>query len=180
MIRERNLDWFPRMRAMSLAADDAEIEQNEMRAMQTQLDHTQKLLVQVAQQLNDVKEQVRCTSTVEGSKVRWKRVGSNPFMSQGELVTTVIKQGVIGLRQSSPVLPFAGNRKLRRSSLVNVPRFSPNPPQRLRNLPDRAALNAIVLNSHSPSRREELQKFVASYHGNRRQHWKAFLSSPKL
>lgn len=47
---------------MSLAADDAEIEQNEMRAMQTQLDHTQKLLVQVAQQLNDVKEQVRlCT-----------------------------------------------------------------------------------------------------------------------
>lgn len=68
MIRERNLDWFPRMRAMSLAADDAEIEQNEMRAMQTQLDHTQKLLVQVAQQLNDVKEQVSSTCRVRYRK----------------------------------------------------------------------------------------------------------------
>lgn len=46
------------MRAMSLAADDAETEQNEMRAMQMQLDQTQKLLLQVTQQLSDVKEQV--------------------------------------------------------------------------------------------------------------------------
>ena len=29
MIKERNLDWFPRMRAMSLAADDGDNEQNE-------------------------------------------------------------------------------------------------------------------------------------------------------
>lgn len=63
MIKERNLDWFPRMRAMSLAADDAETEQNEMRAMQLQLDQTQKLLLQVTQQLSDVKEQV-CNATL--------------------------------------------------------------------------------------------------------------------
>lgn len=46
------------MRAMSLAADEAEGEQNEMRTLQLQLDSTQKLLSTLSLQLSDLKDQV--------------------------------------------------------------------------------------------------------------------------
>ncbi|XP_022242608.1 inositol 1,4,5-trisphosphate receptor type 1-like [Limulus polyphemus] len=58
MIKDRNLDWFPRMRAMSLAANEAEGEQNEIRTLQAQLQNTQKLVSGLSQQLNELKEQV--------------------------------------------------------------------------------------------------------------------------
>lgn len=44
---------------MSLAADEAEGEQNEMRTLQLQLENTQKLLATLSLQLSDVKDQVR-------------------------------------------------------------------------------------------------------------------------
>jgi hypothetical protein len=56
--QDKNLDWFPRMRAMSLAADDGEGEQNEMRSLQQQLSATNKLVENLSQQLNDLKDQV--------------------------------------------------------------------------------------------------------------------------
>lgn len=43
---------------MSLAADEAEGEQNEMRTLQLQLENTQKLLATLSLQLSDVKDQV--------------------------------------------------------------------------------------------------------------------------
>lgn len=54
----KNLDWFPRMRAMSLAADDAESEQNELRNLQAQLAQTNELVETLSRQLNELKEQV--------------------------------------------------------------------------------------------------------------------------
>merc|ERR1712226_1838680 len=58
MIKDKNLDWFPRMRAMSLAADDAEGEQNELRNLQTQLESTNLLVKTLSQQLSELKEQM--------------------------------------------------------------------------------------------------------------------------
>ncbi|XP_022242149.1 inositol 1,4,5-trisphosphate receptor-like isoform X2 [Limulus polyphemus] len=58
MIKDRNLDWFPRMRAMSLTADDGEGEQNEMRTLQAQLDLTQKLVATLSQQLTELRDQM--------------------------------------------------------------------------------------------------------------------------
>lgn len=58
MIKERNLDWFPRMRAMSLAAEDSESEQNELRNLQLQLENTNRLVQTLSQQLTELKEQM--------------------------------------------------------------------------------------------------------------------------
>lgn len=46
------------MRAMSLAADDAESEQNELRSLQTQLAQTNVIVETLSRQLNELKEQV--------------------------------------------------------------------------------------------------------------------------
>lgn len=43
---------------MSLAADEGEGEQNEMRTLQLQLENTQRLLSTLSLQLSDVKDQV--------------------------------------------------------------------------------------------------------------------------
>ena len=45
-VQERCLDWFPRLRAISLAAEEVEGEQNEWRTLQTQLGATQVRYVQ--------------------------------------------------------------------------------------------------------------------------------------
>ncbi|XP_071082812.1 inositol 1,4,5-trisphosphate-gated calcium channel ITPR1-like isoform X3 [Haliotis cracherodii] len=58
MIKDKNLDWFPRMRAMSLAADDSEGEQNDLRNLQVQLDFTNKLVQVLSHQLSELKEQM--------------------------------------------------------------------------------------------------------------------------
>ena len=58
-LQEKNLDWFPRMRAMSLAADDSEGEQNELRNLSVQLESTNSLVKTLSGQLAELKEQVR-------------------------------------------------------------------------------------------------------------------------
>ena len=47
------------MRAMSLAMDEGESEQNEMRNLQEKLESTTRLVYTLSQQLNELKEQVR-------------------------------------------------------------------------------------------------------------------------
>ncbi|XP_018612141.1 inositol 1,4,5-trisphosphate receptor type 1 isoform X4 [Scleropages formosus] len=58
MIKEHNLDWFPRMRAMSLVSSDAEGEQNEIRSLQEKLESTMKLVSNLSSQLTELKEQM--------------------------------------------------------------------------------------------------------------------------
>ncbi|KAL7871156.1 hypothetical protein SRHO_G00086530 [Serrasalmus rhombeus] len=58
MIKEKNLDWFPRMRAMSLVSSEGESEQNEMRSLQEKLDTTVTLVSQLSAQLAELKEQM--------------------------------------------------------------------------------------------------------------------------
>nr|XP_008958869.2 inositol 1,4,5-trisphosphate receptor type 3 isoform X4 [Pan paniscus] len=60
MIKNKNLDWFPRMRAMSLVSNEGEGEQNEIRILQDKLNSTMKLVSHLTAQLNELKEQV-CT-----------------------------------------------------------------------------------------------------------------------
>lgn len=57
--QERNLDWFPRMRAMSLVSSDSEGEQNELRNLQEKLESTMKLVSNLSGQLSELKDQVR-------------------------------------------------------------------------------------------------------------------------
>uniref|UniRef100_A0A672IX97 Inositol 1,4,5-trisphosphate receptor n=1 Tax=Salarias fasciatus TaxID=181472 RepID=A0A672IX97_SALFA len=58
MIKEHNLDWFPRMRAMSLVSSDAEGEQNEIRNLQEKLESTMRLVANLSGQLTELKEQM--------------------------------------------------------------------------------------------------------------------------
>ncbi|CAL9704136.1 unnamed protein product [Knipowitschia caucasica] len=58
MIKEHNLDWFPRMRAMSLVSSDAEGEQNEIRSLQEKLESTMRLVCNLSGQLTELKEQM--------------------------------------------------------------------------------------------------------------------------
>ncbi|XP_078000812.1 inositol 1,4,5-trisphosphate receptor-like isoform X2 [Glandiceps talaboti] len=58
MVKDKNLDWFPRMRAMSLAADEGEGEQNELRNLQAQLESTNKLVQTLSAQLAELKDQM--------------------------------------------------------------------------------------------------------------------------
>lgn len=63
MIHERNLDWFPRMRAMSLDAESHEEEDSsshdQIKQYQADLQATQQLVMTLIQQLSELKEQVR-------------------------------------------------------------------------------------------------------------------------
>eukprot|EP00069_Balaena_mysticetus_P011349 bmy_07086T0 len=58
LVRERNLDWFPRMRAMSLVSSDSEGEQNELRNLQEKLESTMKLVTNLSGQLSELKDQM--------------------------------------------------------------------------------------------------------------------------
>ncbi|XP_056455010.1 inositol 1,4,5-trisphosphate receptor type 2 [Gadus chalcogrammus] len=58
MIKENNLDWFPRMRAMSLVSSESDGEQNEMRGLQEKLVGTITLVLQLSGQLAELKEQM--------------------------------------------------------------------------------------------------------------------------
>ncbi|XP_017160266.1 inositol 1,4,5-trisphosphate receptor type 1-like isoform X2 [Poecilia reticulata] len=58
MIKEHNLDWFPRMRAMSLVSSDSEGEQNEIRSLQEKLESTMRLVINLSGQLTELKEQM--------------------------------------------------------------------------------------------------------------------------
>ncbi|MBN3317525.1 ITPR2 protein, partial [Atractosteus spatula] len=67
MAAEKNLDWFPRMRAMSLVSNEGDSEQNEIRILQEKLDNTVTLVTQLSSQLSELKEQVQFTSAAAGS-----------------------------------------------------------------------------------------------------------------
>ncbi|KPP77389.1 inositol 1,4,5-trisphosphate receptor type 2-like [Scleropages formosus] len=56
--QEKNLDWFPRMRAMSLVSSEGDSEQNEIRLLQEKLDSTVNLVAQLSAQLAELKEQM--------------------------------------------------------------------------------------------------------------------------
>ncbi|XP_072886532.1 inositol 1,4,5-trisphosphate-gated calcium channel ITPR3 isoform X1 [Hemitrygon akajei] len=58
MIKTKDLDWFPRMRAMSLVCNEGEGEQNELRNLQEKLFLTMKLVTILTNQLTDLKEQM--------------------------------------------------------------------------------------------------------------------------
>uniref|UniRef100_A0A3P8WR32 Inositol 1,4,5-trisphosphate receptor n=1 Tax=Cynoglossus semilaevis TaxID=244447 RepID=A0A3P8WR32_CYNSE len=58
MIKNNNLDWFPRMQAMSLVVTDGDGEQNEMRILQDKLAATMKVVTTLTSQLNELKEQM--------------------------------------------------------------------------------------------------------------------------
>lgn len=61
--QEKNLDWFPRMRAMSLLSSEGESEQNEIRLLQERLDTTVALVALLSSQLAELKEQVTYSTT---------------------------------------------------------------------------------------------------------------------
>uniref|UniRef100_A0A669CSE7 Inositol 1,4,5-trisphosphate receptor n=1 Tax=Oreochromis niloticus TaxID=8128 RepID=A0A669CSE7_ORENI len=58
MIKNNNLDWFPRMQAMSLVVTDSDGEQNEMRQLQDKLVSTMKVVTTLTTQLTELKEQM--------------------------------------------------------------------------------------------------------------------------
>uniref|UniRef100_A0A672NLQ7 Inositol 1,4,5-trisphosphate receptor n=1 Tax=Sinocyclocheilus grahami TaxID=75366 RepID=A0A672NLQ7_SINGR len=81
MIKNKNLDWFPRMQAMSLVVTEGDGEQNEMRNLQDRLTSTMKVVTQLTSQLSELKEQM-----TEQRKRRQRmgfvdvQSGSNPGM----------------------------------------------------------------------------------------------------
>ncbi|XP_071158976.1 inositol 1,4,5-trisphosphate-gated calcium channel ITPR1-like isoform X6 [Mytilus edulis] len=58
LVKDKNLDWFPRMRAMSLVAEDSEGEQNEIRNLHATLDSTNRLVKNLTKQLTELREQM--------------------------------------------------------------------------------------------------------------------------
>lgn len=58
-LQNNNLDWFPRMQAMSLVVMDGDGEQNEMRMLQDKLASTMKVVTTLTCQLTELKEQVQ-------------------------------------------------------------------------------------------------------------------------
>uniref|UniRef100_A0ABD2XM03 Inositol 1,4,5-trisphosphate receptor n=1 Tax=Trichogramma kaykai TaxID=54128 RepID=A0ABD2XM03_9HYME len=58
MVKDRNLDWFPRLRAKSLAADEGEGEQVELRSLAGQLEMTQQLVKALSNQLTELRDQM--------------------------------------------------------------------------------------------------------------------------
>ncbi|KAF4022699.1 hypothetical protein G4228_014783 [Cervus hanglu yarkandensis] len=74
MIVEKNLDWFPRMRAMSLVSNEGDSEQNEIRNLQEKLESTMSLVRQLSGQLAELKEQM---TEQRKNKQRLGFLGSN-------------------------------------------------------------------------------------------------------
>ncbi|KAM3832398.1 inositol 1,4,5-trisphosphate-gated calcium channel ITPR2 isoform 1-T1 [Vipera latastei] len=74
MIAEKNLEWFPRMRAMSLVSNEGDNEQNEIRNLQERLESTMSLVKQLSSQLAELKEQM---TEQRKNKQRLGFLGSN-------------------------------------------------------------------------------------------------------
>ncbi|XP_053261118.1 inositol 1,4,5-trisphosphate receptor type 2 isoform X8 [Podarcis raffonei] len=74
MIVEKNLDWFPRMRAMSLVSNEGDSEQNEIRNLHERLESTMSLVKQLSSQLAELKEQM---TEQRKNKQRLGFLGSN-------------------------------------------------------------------------------------------------------
>lgn len=67
LLQNNNLDWFPRMQAMSLVVTDGDGEQNEMRMLQDKLANTMNVVMTLTAQLNELKEQVNPSEPGAGS-----------------------------------------------------------------------------------------------------------------
>ena len=57
-LQEKCLDWFPRLRAISLAVEEVEGETNEWRTLHNQLEATQELVKTLSSQLADLRDQM--------------------------------------------------------------------------------------------------------------------------
>lgn len=57
-VQSGDLDWFPRLRCLSLSQEDGETEQNDLRMLRDQLKHTNTLVEQLSDQLKDLKAKV--------------------------------------------------------------------------------------------------------------------------
>lgn len=57
-IQQRNLEWFPRMRAMSLDSSEKEEEENELCYLRERLDTTNNLVLGLCKQLEELKDTV--------------------------------------------------------------------------------------------------------------------------
>lgn len=76
--QEKNLEWFPRMRAMSLVSSEGDSEQNEMRCLQEKLENTITLVALLSGQLAELKEQVRLGAAVtcsSATNTSWTDLG---------------------------------------------------------------------------------------------------------
>ncbi|XP_078517788.1 inositol 1,4,5-trisphosphate-gated calcium channel ITPR1 [Lissotriton helveticus] len=78
MIKDHNLDWFPRMRAMSLVNIDSEGEQNELRNLQEKLESTMRLVINLSSQLSELKDQM---TEQRKQKQRIGLLGQPPHMN---------------------------------------------------------------------------------------------------
>ena len=58
LLQEKNLDWFPYLRCMSLSVEETENEQNEIRSLQGQLEATSSLVHTLSRQLAELRDQV--------------------------------------------------------------------------------------------------------------------------
>ena len=53
-----HVEWFPRLRCMSLVSEDTEPEQNDVKDLQNQLNQTNNLVRLLTKQLGDLKDKV--------------------------------------------------------------------------------------------------------------------------
>nr|XP_040580259.1 inositol 1,4,5-trisphosphate receptor-like isoform X2 [Lepeophtheirus salmonis] len=58
MVKHRCLEWFPRLKAISLAVEDVDGEQNEWRSLHNQLEATQGLVQILSSQLTELRDQM--------------------------------------------------------------------------------------------------------------------------
>lgn len=71
MVKSNTLDWFPRLRAISLAAVEASEEQIELRSLQAQLETTQIIVTRLSEQLMELKDHMtaqRMSTTAHAAK----------------------------------------------------------------------------------------------------------------
>ena len=72
-----DLEWFPRLRCMSLNTEEAEnTEQNEIKELRDQLNETSVVVKQLSSQLSDLRDRVSCLVRCPGLKRMqewWKR-----------------------------------------------------------------------------------------------------------
>ncbi|XP_042229627.1 inositol 1,4,5-trisphosphate receptor-like isoform X17 [Homarus americanus] len=58
LVKDKDLNWFPRMRAMSLSIGETEGELNEVRCLNAKLDRTQALIDSLVLQLSELKDEM--------------------------------------------------------------------------------------------------------------------------
>ena len=57
-LQNKNLEWFPRMRAMSLDSSEKDEEDNEINHLKQKFELTNSLVINLSKQLEELKESV--------------------------------------------------------------------------------------------------------------------------